>query len=36
MVVFGHGGNIITRMRKAAKGIEGHDLLVAVELHTTT
>src|SRR3989440_2022243 len=36
MVVFGHGGNTITRMPEAAKGIEKLDLLVVGDPHPTT
>src|SRR5436190_1688684 len=36
MVVFGHGGNTITRMSEAAKGIEKLDLLVVGDPHPTT
>jgi formate dehydrogenase major subunit len=36
MMVFGHGGNTITRMPEAAKGIEKLDLLVVVDTVPTT
>ncbi|ARQ02491.1 formate dehydrogenase subunit alpha [Pseudorhodoplanes sinuspersici] len=36
MMVFGHGGNTITRMPKAAEGIEKLDLLVVADPHPTT
>src|SRR3989442_6177519 len=36
MLVFGHGGNTITRMPQAAKGIEKLDLLVCGDPHPTT
>ncbi len=36
MVVFGHGGNTITRMPKAAEGIEKLELLVVADPHPTT
>src|SRR6266850_1671280 len=36
MLVFGHGGNTITRMPEAAKGIEKLDLLVVGDPHPTT
>src|SRR3979411_335538 len=36
MMVFGHGGNTITRMPEAAKGIEALDLLVVVDTVPTT
>src|SRR5215207_1415999 len=36
MVVMGHGGNTITRMPEAAKGIEKLDLLVVADPHPTT
>lgn len=36
MVVFGHGGNTITRMPEAAKGIEKLELLVVADPHPTT
>src|SRR5215831_11051643 len=36
MVVFGHGGNTVTRMPEAAKGIEKLDLLVVGDPHPTT
>jgi formate dehydrogenase major subunit len=36
MVVFGHGGNTITRMPEAAKGIEALELLVVADPHPTT
>jgi formate dehydrogenase major subunit len=36
MVVFGHGGNTITRMPEAAKGLEKLDLLVVGDPHPTT
>jgi formate dehydrogenase major subunit len=36
MVVFGHGGNTVVRMPKAAEGIEKLDLLVVADPHPTT
>ncbi len=36
MVVFGHGGNTVTRMPEAAKGIEKLELLVVADPHPTT
>jgi formate dehydrogenase major subunit len=36
MMVFGHGGNTITRMPQAAKGLEALDLLVVVDTVPTT
>jgi formate dehydrogenase major subunit len=36
MVVMGHGGNTITRMPQAAKGIEALDLLVVCDPYPTT
>ena len=36
MMVFGHGGNTITRMPEVAKGIEKLDLLVVADPHPTT
>ena len=36
MVVMGHGGNTVTRMPEAAKGIEKLDLLVVADPHPTT
>ncbi|MGZ3283677.1 MAG: formate dehydrogenase subunit alpha, partial [Xanthobacteraceae bacterium] len=36
MMVFGHGGNTITRMPAAAKGLEALDLLVVVDTVPTT
>lgn len=36
MMVFGHGGNTITRMPEAAKGIEKLELLVVADPHPTT
>ncbi len=36
MVVLGHGGNTVTRMPEAAKGIEKLDLLVVGDPHPTT
>jgi formate dehydrogenase major subunit len=36
MVVFGHGGNTVTRMPQAQKGIEALDLLVVADPHPTT
>ncbi|MBX6426950.1 MAG: formate dehydrogenase subunit alpha [Variibacter sp.] len=36
MIVFGHGGNTITRMPEAAKGLEKLDLLVVGDPHPTT
>jgi formate dehydrogenase major subunit len=36
MMVFGHGGNTITRMPEAAKGIEALELLVVADPHPTT
>jgi len=35
-IVFGHGGNTVTRMPEAAKGIEALDLLVVGDPHPTT
>jgi formate dehydrogenase major subunit len=36
MLVFGHGGNTITRMPKAAEGLEKLELLVVADPHPTT
>jgi formate dehydrogenase major subunit len=36
MIVMGHGGNTVTRMPEAAKGIEKLDLLVVADPHPTT
>ena len=36
MMVFGHGGNTVTRMPEAAKGIEQLELLVVADPHPTT
>jgi formate dehydrogenase major subunit len=36
MVVFGHGGNTVTRMPEAAKGMEQLELLVVGDPHPTT
>jgi formate dehydrogenase major subunit len=36
MMVFGHGGNTITRMPEVAKGLEKLDLLVVADPHPTT
>ena len=36
MIVFGHGGNTVTRMPKAAEGVEKLDLLVVADPHPTT
>ncbi|MPZ39160.1 MAG: molybdopterin-dependent oxidoreductase [Rhizobiales bacterium] len=36
MIVFGHGGNTVTRMPEAARGIEKLDLLVVGDPHPTT
>src|SRR5215207_10000238 len=36
MIVFGHGGNTVTRMPEAAKGLEKLDLLVVGDPHPTT
>jgi formate dehydrogenase major subunit len=36
MMVFGHGGNTVTRMPKAAQGLEKLDLLVVVDTVPTT
>jgi len=36
MVVFGHGGNTVTRMPEAVRGIEALDLLVVGDPHPTT
>jgi formate dehydrogenase major subunit len=36
MVVFGHGGNTVTRMPEAAKGLEKLDLLVVADPHPTS
>ncbi len=35
-MVFGHGGNTVTRMPQAQKGIEALDLLVVADPHPTT
>src|SRR6187399_1313597 len=36
MIIMGHGGNTVTRMPEAAKGIEKLDLLVVADPHPTT
>ncbi|MBX9699668.1 MAG: formate dehydrogenase subunit alpha, partial [Acetobacteraceae bacterium] len=36
MVVFGHGGNTVTRMPESAKGLEKLELLVVADPHPTT
>jgi formate dehydrogenase major subunit len=36
MIIFGHGGNTIVRMPKAAEGIEKLELLVVADPHPTT
>jgi formate dehydrogenase major subunit len=36
MLVFGHGGNTVTRMPEVAKGLERLDLLVVADPHPTT
>jgi formate dehydrogenase major subunit len=36
MVVFGHGGNTVTRMPEAVKGLEALELLVVADPHPTT
>ncbi len=36
MVVFGHGGNTVTRMPEAVKGLEKLDLLVVADPHPTS
>jgi formate dehydrogenase major subunit len=36
MIVFGHGGNTVTRMPEAVKGLEAMDLLVVADPHPTT
>jgi len=36
MLVFGHGGNTVTRMPKAAEGIAALELLVVADPHPTT
>lgn len=36
MMIFGHGGNTVTRMPEVAKGIEKLDLLVVADPHPTT
>jgi len=36
MIVFGHGGNTVTRMPRAAEGIAALDLLVVADPHPTT
>ncbi|WP_207539201.1 formate dehydrogenase subunit alpha [Sabulicella rubraurantiaca] len=36
MVVFGHGGNTVTRMPEAVKGLDALDLLVIADPHPTT
>ena len=35
MVVFGHGGNTVTRMAEAVKGLEALDMLVIADPHPT-
>src|SRR5690606_23103696 len=36
MIIFGHGGNTVTRMPRAAEGIAALDLLVVADPHPTT
>jgi len=36
MMIFGHGGNTVTRMPQAAKAMEALDLLVVADPHPTT
>ncbi|MCS6892079.1 MAG: formate dehydrogenase subunit alpha [Rhodovarius sp.] len=36
MIVFGHGGNTVTRMPDAVKGLEALELLVVADPHPTT
>ena len=36
MVVFGHGGNTVTRMPEMVKGLEALDLMVVADPHPTT
>jgi formate dehydrogenase major subunit len=36
MMIFGHGGNTVTRMPEAAKGIDALELLVVADPHPTT
>ncbi len=36
MIIFGHGGNTVTRMPKAAEGIAALELLVVADPHPTT
>lgn len=36
MIVFGHGGNTVTRMPEAVRGLEKLDLLVVADPHPTT
>ncbi|QYU68551.1 molybdopterin-dependent oxidoreductase [Leptolyngbya sp. 15MV] len=36
MMVFGHGGNTVTRMPEAVKGLEAMELLVVADPHPTT
>ncbi len=36
MVVFGHGGNTVTRMPESVKGLEALELLVVADPHPTT
>ncbi len=36
MMIFGHGGNTVTRMPDAAKGLEALELLVVADPHPTT
>jgi formate dehydrogenase major subunit len=36
MIVFGHGGNTVTRMPEAVRGLEALDLLVIADPHPTT
>ncbi len=36
MMVFGHGGNTVTRMPKAAEGLEKLELMVVADPHPTT
>ncbi|WP_163362457.1 molybdopterin-dependent oxidoreductase, partial [Escherichia coli] len=35
-MVFGHGGNTVTRMAQAVKGLETIELLVVADPHPTT
>jgi formate dehydrogenase major subunit len=36
MMIFGHGGNTVTRMPEAVKGLEAMDLMVIADPHPTT